>query len=82
MEISMILFEETEEEALYLFRYLADEEGGIMRINKLNPIQSEIESMPDDDSVSIALARGALVKLIKRALDGEYPQKLGYCPGW
>ncbi len=82
MEVCMILYEENENEAIYLFGETMSDMRGIMRINKANPWISEISEMPDDDSVPFALARGAIVRLIRKALNGEYPQKLGYCPGW
>ncbi len=82
MEVCMSLYKESESEAIYLFFDPLSDRYGIMRINKANPKLSEIIKMPDDGSVRLALARGGLVRLIKKALNGEYPQKLGYCPGW
>lgn len=82
MEVCMTLYKENESEAIYLFGNPLSERRGIMRINKENPSLSEITKLPDDNSIPFALARGAIVRLIKKARNGEYPEKLGYCPGW
>ncbi len=82
MEVCMILYSENDSEAIYLFGDPGSDRRGIMRIDKANPNSSEIKKMPDDNSVRLALARGAIVRLIKKARNGEYPEKLGYCPGW
>lgn len=82
MEVCMILYSENDTEAIYLFGDPDSERRGVMRIDKADPGSSEIIKMPDDDSVSFPLARGAIARLIRKARDGDYPEKLGYCPGW
>ena len=82
MEVTMALYCENEDEVRYLFGDPSSKSRGIMRIDKHDPYESEIITMPDDGSCDMRLAKRAIVKLIKMALDGEYPQKLGYCPGW
>lgn len=78
----MYWYRENENEVIYLFGDPSKERRGIMRIDKNDLLKSEIVKLPDDGSCDERLARHAIVKLIKKARGGEYPEKLEYCPGW
>ncbi len=82
MEVLMILDEENEHEAVYHFTITGKANRGIMRISKDDPDSSVIEKYPDEDSITIRISTGAIVKLIRQAREGRYPQREGYCPGW
>lgn len=82
MEVCMTYYKENEIEAIYLFGDPKSSSKGIMRIDKIQPLNSGIIKLPDDGSICIKAAMKALVKLIKKAEAGELPKKLSYCPGW
>ncbi len=82
MEVLMSLYKENQNEAIYIFGDSMSERRGVARIDKINPDMSEIVKYPDDGSCSGRIAFKAITKLVSKARNGEYPEKLSYCPGW